>query len=97
MSATETPAASQAMDVTVPVAQAPANSGLLSQETRDIVFNALWKQNPGVVQILGMCPTLAISSSVVNSLSLGLATSLVMALASSKAGSPSARGCYVIM
>lgn len=83
MSATETPAASQAMDVTIPVTQAPADSGLFSQETRDIIVNALWKQNPGVVQILGMCPTLAISSSVVNSLSLGLATSLVMALASS--------------
>jgi len=83
MSATETPAASQAMDVGAPVAQAPTNGGLFSQETRDIIVNALWKQNPGVVQILGLCPTLAISSSVVNSLSLGLATSLVMALASS--------------
>ncbi len=81
MSATETPTASQAIYVTAPIVQ--ANSGLFSQETRDIIINALWKQNPGVVQILGMCPTLAISSSVVNSLSLGLATAMVMALASS--------------
>lgn len=55
----------------------------MSSEIREIVVNGLWKQNPGVVQILGMCPTLAISSSVVNALSLGLATTLVMALASS--------------
>jgi electron transport complex protein RnfE len=53
---------------------------MISAETRDIIVNGLWKQNPGVVQILGMCPLLAISSNVVNSLSLGLATTLVMAL-----------------
>ncbi len=55
----------------------------MSSEIREIVYNGLWKQNPGVVQILGMCPTLAVSSTVVNALSLGLATTLVMALASS--------------
>jgi electron transport complex protein RnfE len=36
-----------------------------------------------VVQLLGLCPLLAISSSVVNALSLGLATTLVMALSGS--------------
>ena len=80
MSATdlaETPAAPEA-DAPVPPPAAPA-----SREMRDIVVNALWKQNPGLVQILGLCPTLAISGSVVNALSLGLATALVMALASS--------------
>jgi len=55
----------------------------MSPETREIIVNGLWKQNPGMVQILGLCPTLAISSSVVNALSLGLATTLVMSLASS--------------
>jgi electron transport complex protein RnfE len=53
---------------------------MISQETRDIIYNGLWKQNPGLVQILGMCPTLAISNNVVNALSLGLATAFVMAL-----------------
>lgn len=46
---------------------------------RDIIENGLWKQNPGVVQLLGLCPTLAVTSTVVNGLSLGLATVLVMA------------------
>ncbi|MDP2833678.1 MAG: Rnf-Nqr domain containing protein, partial [Pseudomonadota bacterium] len=55
---------------------------MFSQETRDILYNGLWKQNPGIVQILGLCPLLAISSNVVNALSLGLATTLVMAVAS---------------
>lgn len=53
---------------------------MISTETRDIIVNGLWKQNPGIVQLLGLCPLLAISSNVVNALSLGLATTLVMAL-----------------
>lgn len=48
-------------------------------EYRDIIDNGLWKQNPGVVQLLGLCPTLAVTSSVVNGFSLGLATAFVMA------------------
>lgn len=46
---------------------------------RDIVENGLWKQNPGTMQLLGLCPTLAVTSTAVNGLSLGLATALVMA------------------
>lgn len=49
---------------------------------REILKNGLWSQNPGVVQLLGLCPLLAISSTVVNSVSLGLATAMVMALSS---------------
>ena len=47
--------------------------------SREIIENGMWKQNPGVVQLLGLCPTLAVTSSVVNGLSLGLATAFVMA------------------
>lgn len=49
---------------------------------RDILDNGVWKQNPGLVQLLGLCPTLAVTSTVVNGVSLGLATALVMAGAS---------------
>lgn len=49
---------------------------------RDIVENGLWRRNSGVVQLLGLCPLLAVSSSVVNGVSLGLATALVMAASS---------------
>ena len=48
---------------------------------RDNAWNGLWKQNPGLVQLLGLCPILAISTSMVNAVSLGLATILVMAVA----------------
>ena len=47
---------------------------------KEIVENGLWKQNPGVVQLLGLCPTLAMTTSMVNGFSLGLATAVVMAV-----------------
>lgn len=50
------------------------------QEYKDILHNGVWKQNTGIVQLLGMCPLLAVSSTVVNGMSLGLATAVVMAL-----------------
>lgn len=46
---------------------------------REIIINGLWKQNPGVVQLLGLCPLLAISNNIVNAVGLGIATTLVMA------------------
>jgi Na+-translocating ferredoxin:NAD+ oxidoreductase subunit E len=46
---------------------------------KEITHNGLWKQNPGVVQLLGLCPTLAVTTTMVNGLSLGIATALVMA------------------
>lgn len=54
---------------------------------KEIAYNGLWKQNTGVVQLLGLCPTLAITTSAVNGISLGLATAFVMA-ASNGAVSP---------
>ncbi len=41
-------------------------------------LNGLWKQNPVFVMVLGMCPTLAITNSVRNAISMGLATTFVM-------------------
>jgi len=48
---------------------------------RDITRNGLWKQNAILAQLLGLCPLLAISTTLVNAVSLGLATILVMGLA----------------
>jgi electron transport complex protein RnfE len=47
---------------------------------KDIFANGMWKQNPGLVQLLGMCPTLAVTSTVVNGVSLGLLTAFVMSM-----------------
>lgn len=44
----------------------------------EITRKGLWSNNPALVQLLGLCPLLAVSGSVVNSLGLGLATLLVL-------------------
>ncbi len=45
---------------------------------RDIVWQALWKNNPGIVQLLGLCPLLAVTNTLTNALGLGLATLVVL-------------------
>lgn len=44
----------------------------------EITANGLWKNNPALVQLLGLCPLLAVTGSVVNALGLGLATLMVL-------------------
>ncbi len=44
----------------------------------EIIKNGLIKENPTWVLILGMCPTLATTTSLVNGLSMGLATTFVL-------------------
>lgn len=46
---------------------------------REITRNGLWDNNPALVQLLGLCPLLAVTGSVVNALGLGLATLVVLA------------------
>lgn len=43
-----------------------------------IFFNGLIKENPTFVLLLGMCPTLATTTSAINGLSMGLATMFVL-------------------
>lgn len=52
----------------------------MSQSYREILKNGVWTQNTGFVALLGLCPLLATSNSVVNGLGLGLATTLVLLL-----------------
>jgi electron transport complex protein RnfE len=46
---------------------------------REIAGNGLWKNNPGLVQLLGLCPLLGVSNSVVNALGMAIATAVVLA------------------
>ena len=41
-------------------------------------IKGLWKQNPVLVQLLGMCPTLAITNSAMNGFSMGMAVTFVL-------------------
>lgn len=43
-----------------------------------IIKDGLWANNPGLVQLLGLCPLLAVTNSAVNSIGLGLATLVVL-------------------
>lgn len=45
---------------------------------RELSLNGLWKNNPAIVQLLGLCPLLAVTGSVVNAIGLSLATTLVL-------------------
>ncbi len=45
---------------------------------RELTVNGLWKNNPALVQLLGLCPLLGVSNSAVNALGLGIATILVL-------------------
>ena len=49
-----------------------------STDYKNIVKQGLWSNNPALVQVLGLCPLLAVSGTVVNALGLGLAILLVL-------------------
>ena len=44
------------------------------------LYNGLIKENPTFVLMLGMCPTLAVTTSAMNGLGMGLTTMVVLAL-----------------
>jgi electron transport complex protein RnfE len=50
----------------------------MSERAAEVVRTGLWTNNTGLVQLLGLCPLLAVSTSFVNGLGLGLATTLVL-------------------
>ncbi|WP_102521917.1 electron transport complex subunit E [Vibrio tapetis] len=47
-------------------------------ENKLLMKNGLWDNNPALVQLLGLCPLLAVSSTVTNAMGLGIATLLVL-------------------
>ncbi|MEM8682528.1 MAG: electron transport complex subunit E [Pseudomonadota bacterium] len=46
----------------------------------DEFVKGLWRENPVFVQVLGMCPVLAVSNTAINALAMGLATTFVMCM-----------------
>lgn len=47
-------------------------------EYKDLSVQGIWKNNPALVQLLGLCPLLAVTATVINGLGLGVATTLVL-------------------
>ena len=44
----------------------------------EVILRGIWKENPVLVQLLGLCPTLAVTNTVANSIAMGVATLFVL-------------------
>lgn len=44
------------------------------------LYNGLWKENPTFILMLGMCPTLAVTTSLTNAVGMGLSTTAVLVI-----------------
>ena len=51
---------------------------MATKSSPEIIRDGLWTNNPALVQVLGLCPLLAVTSTVVNAIGLGLATLMVL-------------------
>lgn len=51
---------------------------MATKTSAEIIKDGLWNNNAALVQVLGLCPLLAVTSTVVNAIGLGLATLLVL-------------------
>lgn len=45
---------------------------------KELMWQGLWKNNPGIVQLLGLCPLLAVTNTATNALGLAIATAFVL-------------------
>ena len=50
----------------------------MANDYRKITLDGLWDNNPALVQLLGLCPLLAVTGTVVNAMGLGLASTIVL-------------------
>lgn len=55
----------------------------MSSTPSEITHNGLWKNNVALVQLLGLCPLLAVTSTTINGIGLGLATLITLVLSNS--------------
>jgi electron transport complex protein RnfE len=55
----------------------------VSRIDTDAFIKGLWRENPVFVQVLGMCPVLAVSNTATNAIAMGLASTFVLIMSSS--------------
>lgn len=55
----------------------------MSSSASEISYSGLWKNNVALVQLLGLCPLLAVTSTTINGIGLGLATLITLVLSNS--------------
>ena len=59
------------------------------------LYNGVIKENPTFVLMLGMCPTLAVTSSAINGLGMGLSTLVVLVFSNRRAYAGLYRDCCI--
>ncbi|MEE9268723.1 MAG: electron transport complex subunit E [Candidatus Krumholzibacteria bacterium] len=59
-----------------------AQTGAPAAPNMDVLLKGLWRDNPVFVMLLGMCPVLAVTNSVVNAVAMGAATTFVLFMSS---------------
>lgn len=52
------------------------------QTNQEVLLRGVWRENPVLVQMLGLCPALAVTNSVANALAMGIATFFVLTCSS---------------
>jgi electron transport complex protein RnfE len=57
-----------------------ATTTKVDRRSTDEFIKGLWKENPVFVQLLGMCPVLAVTNTAINALAMGLATMFVLVM-----------------
>ena len=62
----------------IPVTQIETENSPTPSVWKTLFIDGIWKNNSALVQLLGLCPLLAVSNSVTNALGLGLATMFVL-------------------
>ena len=50
----------------------------MAEQLKQILVDGAWRQNTGLVVLLGLCPLLAVTNTLINGLALGLATMLTL-------------------
>jgi electron transport complex protein RnfE len=53
-----------------------------ARSPREEAAKGFWKENPVFIQLLGLCPALAVTNSAINGLAMGAATTFVLVMAS---------------
>jgi len=56
----------------------PSGGTCSSNDCKKIIMDGLWYNNPGLIQLLGLCPLLAVTSNTINGLGLGIATIITL-------------------
>ena len=66
---------SHADHATVVETATPRKKGTTPQQD---LTRGIWRENPVLIQVLGLCPTLAVTNTVANSIAMGVATMIVL-------------------